>query len=172
MKICLVCEGVASTEQTLCASCDGRLLRTSEIHFPVRRGDEDAAHPLLGALIDGKYRVTGVLGRGGMGTVFRATHEVSLVPLALKLLHPRLAGRPTYRTQFLAEARKAGRVVHDHTARILDVGETQDGSIYIAQELVPGFTLHEWQQTGKPLAPEVVVEVLRQVCAALVAAHA
>ena len=171
MKICLVCEGVTSTDVTACASCGGRLLRIDEIHFPVRRGEEDAAHPLLGALIDGKYRVAGVLGRGGMGTVFRAVHEVSLVPTALKLLHPRLAGRVEYRAQFLSEARKAGRVVHEHTARILDVGETQDGSIYIAQELVPGNTLQEWL-AGERWPPQMLVEILRQVCAALVAAHA
>lgn len=172
MKICLVCEGVASTDAAVCASCGARLLQTSEIHFPLRRGDEDAAHPLLGTLVDGKYRVVGVLGRGGMGTVLRAMHEVSLVPMALKLLHPRLAARPEYRSQFVAEARKAGRVLHEHTARILDVGETQDGSIYIAQELVPGTTLSEWLQAGEPLPARLVVEILRQVCAALAAAHA
>lgn len=172
MKICLLCEGVAATDAMVCASCGGRLLGTDEIHFPVRRGEEDAAHPLLGTLVDGKYRVAGVLGRGGMGAVFRATHEVSLMPIALKLLHPRLAGRVEYRAQFLAEARKAGRVVHEHTARILDVGETQDGSIYIAQELVPGSTLHEYMHATPPLRPETVVEILRQVCAALAAAHA
>lgn len=171
MKICLVCEGVAATDAPVCASCGGRLLDTDEIHFPVRRGEEDAAHPLLGALVDGKYRVSGVLGRGGMGAVFRATHEVSLVPIALKVLHPRLAGRVEYRTQFLAEARRAGRVLHEHTARVLDVGETQDGSIYIAQELVPGSTLHEWLHAGTPMRPEHVVEILRQVCGALSAAH-
>jgi hypothetical protein len=171
MKICLVCEGVAATELTSCASCAGRLLDVDEIHFPIRRGEEDAAHPLLGTLIDGKYRVVGVLGRGGMGTVFRAVHEVSLVPIALKLLHPKLAARVEYRAYFLAEARKAGRVVHEHTARILDVGETQDGSIYIAQELVPGNTLHEWLAAGDPLSAEILVEILRQLCSALVAAH-
>ncbi|MEZ5965353.1 MAG: serine/threonine-protein kinase [Planctomycetota bacterium] len=171
MKICLSCEGVAATDATACAACGGRLLGTDEIHFPVRRGEEDATHPLLGTLVDGKYRVAGVLGRGGMGAVFRATHEVSLMPVALKLLHPRLAGRAEYRAQFLAEARKAGRVVHEHTARILDVGETQDGSIFIAQELVPGNTLHEWLQASTPMRPEAVVEILRQVCAALAAAH-
>ncbi|HLU40196.1 MAG TPA: protein kinase, partial [Planctomycetota bacterium] len=163
---------MASTDAAVCASCGARLLQTSEIHFPLRRGDEDAAHPLLGTLVDGKYRVVGVLGRGGMGTVLRAMHEVSLVPMALKLLHPRLAARPEYRSQFVAEARKAGRVLHEHTARILDVGETQDGSIYIAQELVPGTTLSEWLQAGEPLPARLVVEILRQVCAALAAAHA
>ncbi len=172
MKICLLCEGVASTAVRHCAACGSALLLTSEVHFPARRGEEDATHPLLGTLIDGKYRVTGVLGRGGMGTVFRATHEVSLVPIALKLLHPRLAARPEYRAQFLAEARKAGRVVHEHTARVLDVGEMQDGSIFLAQELVPGRTLHDWLHAVDRLSAAATLQILRQVAAALAAAHA
>src|SRR5690606_8221164 len=108
-------------------ACGSPLLQTSEVHYPLRRGEEDAANPLLGALIDGKYRITGVLGKGGMGSVFRAVHEVSLVPVALKILHPRFAARADLRTYFLAEARKAGRVVHEHSARIQDVGEAEDG---------------------------------------------
>lgn len=172
MKTCLSCEGIASTDARQCSACGGPLLLTSEVHFPLRRGEEDAAHPLLGVVVDAKYRVAGVLGRGGMGTVFRATHEVSLVPVALKLLHPRFALRPEYRARFLAEARKAGRVVDEHTARILDVGEAADGSIYIAQELVPGVTLHDWiHGTEAPPAP-AIVDVLHQISVALSAAHA
>jgi len=119
VKICLSCEGIAATEQDRCAHCGVPLLATTAVHFPVRRGEIDAANPLLGTLIDGKYLIQGVLGRGGMGTVFRACHAVSLVPVALKLLHPRLSAVPHYRRALLAEARKAGRVVHDRCARVL-----------------------------------------------------
>ncbi len=172
MKTCLSCEGIASTDARLCSECGGPLLLTTEVHFPLRRGEEDAAHPLLGVVIDAKYRVAGVLGRGGMGTVFRATHEVSLVPVALKVLHPRFALRPEYRARFLAEARKAGRVMDEHTARILDVGEAADGSIYIVQELVPGVTLHDWIHAQDGPSTPAIVEVLSQICGALGAAHA
>ena len=171
MKICLVCEGISDTDQGRCASCGLRLVKSSEVHFPLRRGEEDAANPLLGALIDGKYRVTNVLGKGGMGTVFRATHEVSLVPVALKVLHPRFAARPEYREHFLAEARKAGRVVHEHSSRVLDVGEDADGTVYIAMELVEGVTLAEWTHGANPLSPSEVVEILYQICQALAVAH-
>ncbi len=84
MKICLVCEGVSETTQELCATCGRPLLDTRAVHFPRRRGEEDAANPLLGVVVDGKYRIHNVLGKGGMGTVFHATHEVSLVPVATK----------------------------------------------------------------------------------------
>lgn len=170
MKTCLLCEGVTTTDQPVCSSCGTPLLATSEVHFPVRRGEEDAAHPWIGMRIDGKYRLTSVLGKGGMGTVFRAVHEVSLIPVALKLLHPRFAQKSENRSWFFAEARKAGRVIHENTARVQDVGEAEDGTIYIAMELVQGVTLHEWMRSEVP-SVAVVVEILHQLCSALVAAH-
>ena len=75
------------------------------------------------------------IGKGGMGTVFRASHAVSLAPVAVKLLHPRWSSRAEFRRSLLAEARKAGRVVHEHCARVLDVGEAEDGTVYLAMEL-------------------------------------
>src|SRR5687767_2438043 len=156
MKLCLLCEGLSATEQANCSTCGRPLLGEHEVHYPLRRGEEDATNPLLGALIDGKYRITGVLGKGGMGTVYRAQHQISMVPVALKILHPRFASGPAHRAQFLAEARKAGRVAHEHCARIQDVGEAEDGTVYLAIELVEGATLHEWIHAGPgPLPPAV-----------------
>ncbi len=171
MKICLECEGISDTQREHCASCGMRLSDTSAVHFPLRRGEADAANPLLGAVIDGKYQVQGVLGKGGMGTVFRAKHLVSLIPVALKILNPRFSVRGEYRDYFLAEAQKAGRVTHEHAGRILDVGEAEDGTVYIAMEEVHGVTLHEYIHGDQRLAPAVVVVILDQICQALAAAH-
>lgn len=171
MKICLSCEGISATDLQVCGSCGTELLPIESVHYPLRRGEEDAGNPLLGTRIDGKFRVTSVLGKGGMGTVFRAVHEVSLVPVALKVLHPRYAARADYREGFLAEARKAGRVVHENCARILDVGQAEDGTVYIAQELVEGETLDEWIHAEEAVAPADAVEILVQICRALVASH-
>lgn len=171
MKICLVCEGISDTEKDHCAACGLRLVSTSEVHFPLRRGEEDASNPLLSVLVDGKYRITNVLGKGGMGTVYRAVHEVSLVPVALKILHPRFGTRPDYRDHFVAEARKAGRVVHEHSSRVLDVGEDADGTVYIAMELVEGVTLAEWIHSEERLGAAEVADIMHQVCQALAVAH-
>ncbi|MCC6670807.1 MAG: serine/threonine protein kinase [Planctomycetes bacterium] len=171
MKICLTCEGIAAGELGSCVTCGARLLDTEEVLFPVRRGEEDASHPLLGTTLAGKYRISGVLGRGGMGTVFRAVHEISLQPVAVKVLHPRFARQAEHRRWFLAEARKAGQVGHEHTARILDVGEVEGGTVYLAMELVQGATLYDWLHGSEPLAPAVLVDILLQVAQALSAAH-
>ena len=110
VKTCLTCEGVTADDGVapVCAHCGGPLLDTRSVHFPTRRGEEDLRSPLVGQVVDGKYRVVGVLGRGGMGIVYRAVHEVSLVHVALKVLHPRFAAREDFRAWFLGEARKAG----------------------------------------------------------------
>ncbi|MDA1222192.1 MAG: serine/threonine-protein kinase [Planctomycetota bacterium] len=172
MKICLTCEGVTVDDAVapVCAHCGGPLLDTLSVHFPTRRGEEDLRSPLVGQVVDGKYRVVGVLGRGGMGIVYRAVHEVSLVHVALKVLHPRFAAREDFRAWFLGEARKAGRVVHENSARIMDVGVARDGMVYMAVEFVDGLTFDEWRG-GKIVEPQVLVALLEQVARALAAAH-
>jgi serine/threonine protein kinase len=145
-------------------------LSTGSIHYPARRGEQDAGNPLLGTIIDGKYRLQSVLGRGGLGTVFRAQHVGSLVTIALKLLHPRFSEKPEYSRSLLPEARRAAAVVHESCARLLDVGEGDDGVTYLAMELVEGQTLDEVLQQGA-LAPSHVVDLLLQVTAALSAVH-
>ena len=171
MKICITCEGASDTEDDRCAHCATRLIDTTMVHYPVRRGEADAGNPWIGRVIAGKYRLLEVLGVGGMGTVFSAVHEVSLVQVALKLLNPGLAARAEYRTWFLAEARKAGQVAHENSARILDVGQAQDGTVYIAVELVAGVTLHEWIRSERLRDPTLVADILEQMAKALAAAH-
>lgn len=144
---------------------------TDAVHYPVRTGEVDAGNPLLGTVVDGKYRLLAVLGRGGLGTVFRAQHVGSLMAVALKLLHPRFAARAEYRRSLLPEARRAATVAHQRCARLLDVGEAEDGQTYLAMELVEGRTLDGLWRSG-PLAPAHAVAILLQVAEALVAIHA
>ena len=171
MKICLSCEGVSDTPASHCGSCGARLHELDAVHYPARRGEVDAANPLLGSVVDGKYRLLGVLGRGGLGTVFRAQHVGSLMYVALKLLHPRFAERPEYRRALVPEARRAATVANEHCARLLDVGEAEDGAAYLAMELVEGRTLDVLVR-DEGLAPAHAVAILEQVADALAAIHA
>ncbi|MBX3463901.1 MAG: serine/threonine protein kinase, partial [Planctomycetes bacterium] len=171
MKICLSCEGVSDTPAARCGHCGAWLLPTGAVHYPLRRGEGESTNPLLGTVVDGKYRLQAVLGRGGLGTVFQAVHTGSLMRVALKLLHPRFAERPEYRRALLPEARRAATVAHQRCARLLDVGEDEAGTAYLAMELVDGETLETVMRHG-PLPPSHAVDVLVQVAEALVAIHA
>jgi serine/threonine protein kinase len=170
-KICLSCEGVSATDADRCPHCAAPLLPLSSVHFPSRRGEVDAGNPMVGSVVGGKFVLKGVLGKGGMGTVFRASHAVSLAPVAVKLLHPRWSSRAEFRRSLLAEARKAGRVVHEHCARVLDVGEAEDGTVYLAMELADGEPVDALVRRGG-VAPSIAVDILAQVARALVAIHA
>lgn len=171
MKICLSCEGVTDTQAQCCGHCGAWLVPTDAVHYPVRTGEVDAGNPLLGTIVDGKYRLLSVLGRGGLGTVFRAQHIGSLMTVAVKLLHPRFQDRPEYRRSLLPEARRAATVANVHCARLLDVGEAEGGLAYLAMELVEGRTLDVVMRSG-PLPPAHAVTILQQVAEALVAIHA
>jgi predicted Ser/Thr protein kinase len=171
LKICLSCESVANQKAQQCGHCGAYLFATDAVHYPTRRGEREAGNPLLGTVIDGKYRVLGVLGRGGLGTVFRAQHVGSLVDVALKVLHPRYAERPEYRRALLPEARRAAAVTHQRCARLLDVGAGETGAAYLAMELVDGQTLEEVVRNG-PLPPSHAVDILIQIAEAVEAVHA
>ena len=170
MKVCPVCEGYTASSNVRCEGCDAPLVRVDEVAW-ARRDDEAVGSPWVGLVIGGKYRITGVLGKGGMGTVYRAVHELSLSPVAIKVLHPRFARRAAFKETLVAEARKASLLRSEHVARVVDAGETPEGSVFIAMELVAGRTLHEWVVESGRLSVPVVVDLMLQLCDALESAH-
>ena len=170
MKVCPVCEGYTASSSARCGGCDAPLVGVDEVAW-ARRDDEAVGSPWVGLVIGGKYRITGVLGKGGMGTVYRAVHELSLSPVAIKVLHPRFARLPAFKETLVAEARKASLLRSEHVARVVDAGETPEGSVFIAMELVAGRTLHEWIVDSERLAVAVVIDLMLQLCDALESAH-
>ena len=116
------------------------------------------------------YRLEALLGRGGMGVVYRA-HDLALDrDVALKLLAPHLAGDVSFRERFLTESRVAASLEHPNVVPIHDAGEI-DGQLYIAMRLVEGSDLKAVLRDG-PLEPARAVRVLEQIAGALDAAHA
>ncbi|MCA9679168.1 MAG: protein kinase [Kofleriaceae bacterium] len=122
-----------------------------------------------GAARVGKYRLLGELGRGGMGTVFRAEHVILQKPVALKVLHPGLAADPTLAAQFVLEARAACRARHPGIVDVTDFGRFPDGRAYIVMELVEAETLAQVLERGR-LEPARALDIARQVAEALRAA--
>ena len=112
------------------------------------------------------YRLDGVLGRGGMGVVYRAEHLTLRRVVALKLVAPELALDSRFRARFLAESRLAASLEHPNVIPIYDAGEA-DGQLYLAMRIVEGPSLREVLAREKPLEPARAVELLAPVAAAL-----
>ncbi len=118
----------------------------------------------------GHYRLDGVIGRGGMGEVFRAVDTRLNRPVAVKVMHQSSSGLETAVVRFLREARAASALNHPNIVTIHDVGETPSGDRYIVQEFVDGRTLRSLLE--EPLDLGTAIDIARQVARALSAAHA
>jgi serine/threonine protein kinase len=118
----------------------------------------------------GKYRLNRLLGQGGMGEVYEAHDTSKDRTIALKILPEELSRDEGFRTRFQRESRAAAMLEEPHVIPIHDWGEI-DGNLYIDMRLVRGQDLHELLHRG-PLEPERAVGIIRQIGAALDAAHA
>lgn len=127
-------------------------------------------HPesLIGATLDGKYRLDALLGVGGFGAVYRGWHLRLELPVAVKIAF-RVEG--AFGERFRREARVLMRLHHPHIVRVYDYDRTADGLVYLVQEFVAGRTLNAVILERGPLPPSDVVELGRQVLSALAAAH-
>jgi DNA-binding beta-propeller fold protein YncE len=117
------------------------------------------------------YRVEGLIARGGMGVVYRATHLGLERPVALKVIARELADRPGFRERFLRESRLAARLEHPAVVPIYDSREA-DGELLVAMRLVAGGDLRRVIEREGPLPPGRALDLLGQVADALGAAHA
>jgi YVTN family beta-propeller protein len=116
------------------------------------------------------YRIESLIGRGGMGVVFRATDLSLERPVALKLVAPELAADERFRARFLKEPRLAASLDHPNVVPIYEAGE-RDGQLYLAMRYVEGSDLRTVLRRDGPLSPERTLRVLGQVAAALDQAH-
>ncbi|PYT15848.1 MAG: hypothetical protein DMF51_06000 [Acidobacteria bacterium] len=130
----------------------------------------DQSRFLPGAVVAGRYRIVGLVGRGGMGEVYRADDLKLGQPVALKFLPESLAGDATRLARFLGEVRMARQVSHSSVCRVYDIGET-DHLHFISMEYVDGEDLASLLRRIGRLPQDKAVVVARQICAGLSAAH-
>ena len=147
-----------------------RLLSQSEPTGAGTAADDADAPELAPGTTLGHYRIDAVLGRGGMGLVYRATDLRLNRSVAVKFLSAQLADAQA-RRRFAQEAETASGLNHPHIVTVLDVGE-HAGRQYIVSELVDGGTLHDWWSAGRDRGWRQSVELLTGVADALAAAHA
>jgi serine/threonine-protein kinase len=125
---------------------------------------------MLGRVVAGRYRLEARAGEGGMGIVYRARHVLIDRVVALKLIRPDLRGETHLRAWMLREARAANRVDHAHIIDIHDIGETEEGELYLVMEYLVGTALSNELAKG-PMALSRGIDILEQMCAALARAH-
>jgi len=125
----------------------------------------------------GSYRLGEVLGEGGMGSVYRATHRMLARPAAIKLIRPEVLSSQDPRSADLAVARfkreadAAAKLRSPHTVELYDFGETEDGTLYFVMELLEGMDLETLVRKEGPIPQGRVIHILRQVCDSLEEAH-
>ncbi len=139
------------------------------------RGRPDGEEPrearfLPGAVLAGRYRLVGLLGRGGMGEVYRADDLKLGQPVAIKMLPERLAADPALMARFLSEVRVARQVAHPNVCRVYDVTDA-DGIHLLSMEFVDGENLGSLLRRIGRLPRDKAVQIARQLCAGLAAMH-
>lgn len=131
---------------------------------------DDEGRFVAGTLLGGRYRVLGLLGRGGMGEVYRATDLMLGQSVALKFLPEEAAKNPRLLERFHGEVRVARMVSHPNVCRVFDIGQI-DGAPYISMEYVDGEDLASLLLRIGRLPADKAVEIARKLCAGLAAAH-
>jgi eukaryotic-like serine/threonine-protein kinase len=158
MKKCPKCGVEYSDATTLCPN-DGVALETTN----------DA---LIGTLLAGKYRIDSLLNEGGMGSVYKGTHVMMDKTVAVKVLRPSLAADEKIVARFSREARAASRISHPNAISVTDIGEDENGIVFLVMEYLSGQTLKQLIRDEGPLPLPRIVEITRQIGDALAAAHA
>jgi serine/threonine protein kinase/tetratricopeptide (TPR) repeat protein len=158
-SICPACNTLYDRSVFVCERCGTGLLEIPDA-------------PLLsGSTLDLRYDIEGVVGTGGMGTVYRARQRGMEREVAVKVLHPRYAHDPRAVKRFFREAQAASRLIHPHVVTVYDFGRSVEGHLYMVMELLEGSTLGDLIHYRAPLPPAFALSILSQICDALEEAH-
>jgi serine/threonine-protein kinase len=136
----------------------------------VDRRLNDSNQAWLGKIVDGRYKVMEVVGRGGMGVVYRVEHLRMGKVAAMKVLHRDLAADPDVIQRFEREAAAVSKLHHPHTVQVFDFGTAQ-GALYLIMEYVRGLDLGSIISRDGPMPWQRAAPLLAQICGALAEAH-
>ncbi|HZO15453.1 MAG TPA: serine/threonine-protein kinase [Polyangiaceae bacterium] len=135
--------------------------------------EQSSEDHLVGGVLSNTYKVTRILGEGGMGRVYEAHHtRIASKRFAVKALHPEFARRKDVLLRFQREVEAAASINSPYVVGVYDVGETDDGRPYLVSELLEGEELGDYLDKVGMMSISPAVRIVRQVCKALAAAHA
>ena len=126
---------------------------------------------LVGAVLNGRWRLLKLLGEGGMGAVFEAESSRGEGHRAIKLLHPEFSKEEQILQRFFAEAQTSQSLQHPNIARTFESGRAEDGTPYLVMELLQGQPLANWIDAGQPIPPQQAGPIIHGVLQALHVAH-
>jgi len=155
----------------VCTSCK-RLLKADARQCPADGAAAQLVETLPKDTRLGAYKIDRMLGEGGMGFVYEATHEVLNRRSAIKMLRPELATHQQIVTRFLNEAKAVNLIDHQNIVNVYDYGDSQDGSVYFVMEFLEGETLDDLMRKRRPMPVPLLLHVFGQIAKALAAAHA
>src|SRR5919201_389244 len=158
---------------TICSQC-GQKFPTTVRMCPndgtvLEHAAQTSTH--AGQILDSKYRLDALIAEGGMGAVYRATHVMLGKKVAIKLIRPELGTSPEIVRRFQREARAATALNHPNIVSVYDLGQTPDGTLYIAMEYIDGPSLKTLIQAGRAIPPLRTIAILRQGGSAPATAH-
>jgi eukaryotic-like serine/threonine-protein kinase len=158
MKYCQTCNQKFDDGLSFCPT-DGEVL-------------EEDPSALLGSVLDGQYQIEALLGKGGMGAVYRARHILLGDRVAIKLLPPEMRSNTEWLRRFQREGQAARRFRHPNAVTVYDLRTSADGTIYLVMEYVEGNTLDAELRLRGRFSPAEAVAVLDPIMGVLNAAHA
>jgi predicted Ser/Thr protein kinase len=173
---CPSCSKEISIDSHTCPSCgalvdDGATRRFDSRKTPAQSYDSiDNARFVPGTILSQRYRIVGLLGKGGMGEVYRADDLKLGQPVALKFLPDHLLSDGAALARFHREVRVARQVSHKNVCRVYDIGET-DGRQFLSMEYIKGEELSSLLRRIGSLPVDKSIQLARQICAGLNAAH-
>lgn len=158
MKLCLVCNFQFGDEQELCPKDLSKLV-------PIGKD------PLIGKLIQDRYRIESLIAKGSMGVIYKATQELIGREVAVKVMHNYLVSDDESLKRYHKEAKAASRLNHPNITTIYDFGVLASGQPYIVMDLLTGKTLADYLKERNQLTLNQTLMVFQQVCLALAEAH-
>ncbi len=172
---CPTCSNALPPGSRFCGSCGAPVLPSSAlptVNLPPTPSSSNSGGTRFvpGAVLASRYRIVGMLGKGGMGEVYRADDLKLGQPVALKFLPPGFNADPERLNRFLNEVRIARQVSHPNVCRIYDAGEA-DGQHFLSMEYVDGEDLASLLRRIGHVPKDKAIQIARQLCAGLAAAH-
>ncbi|MEP7121162.1 MAG: serine/threonine-protein kinase, partial [Byssovorax sp.] len=133
--------------------------------------DSSSAGQLVGAVLNGRWRLLRLLGEGGMGAVYEAEGVRGEGKRAIKLLHQEFVKEDQILQRFYAEAQATRALVHPNIAQVIDSATAEDGTPYLVMELLVGTSLASYMESGSAIPPSHAVPIIYGVLQALTVAH-